>query len=68
MSGGRPANASIRGWALMWDPMRPNCKAMQGQLWDSGLLEQWYPTIVTLSMWAAHMGLAGPHNMGIEFI
>ena len=41
---------------------------VQGQLWDCAILEQWLAAIVTLSLWAAHMALAGPHNMGIELI
>ena len=38
---------------------------VQGQLWDSVVLEQWSAAITTPSMRAAHMG---PHNMGKEFI
>ena len=37
---------------------------MQGQLWDSAVLEQWSAAITTPS----HMGVAGPHNTGTEFI
>ena len=36
---------------------------------------EWRPTqqrlhtaIATPSQWAAHMGLAGPHDMGMEFV
>ena len=45
----------------MWGPGRPMCTANYG-------LEQWSAAIATPSMRAAHMGLAGPHDMGTEFI
>ena len=32
------------------------------------VLEHWSAAIATPSLRAAHMGLAGPHNMGPEFI
>ena len=42
---------------------------MQSQLWDSAVLKQWSSAIATPSLWAAHMGLEGPHGgMGVEFI
>ena len=41
---------------------------MQGQLWDPAVLEQWASAIATPSMHMAHLGLAGPHEFGTEFI
>ena len=41
---------------------------MQGQLWDSVVLEQWSAAIATPSMRAVHMGLAGLQDRGTEFI
>ena len=41
---------------------------MQGQLWDSTVLERWAVAIATPSLQAAHMGMAGRHHMGTEFI
>ena len=41
---------------------------MQGHPWDSAVLKQWVASIATPSLHAAHMGLAGLHNMGTEFI
>ena len=37
-NGGQLANASTIGWALMWDPKRPICKASCGTrvYWNSG--------------------------------
>ena len=48
--------------------MEPQASQVQGQLWDSVVLEQWLAAITTASMRAAHLRLAGPHDMGMEFI
>ena len=45
----------------------PRSSQFQSQLWDPAVLEQWLSTIEIPSLWA-HMGPAGPHNMGTEFI
>ena len=39
---------------------------VQSQLWDPAVLEQWLAAIATPSHLVAHMGMAGPHNMGTE--
>ena len=67
MNGARPNSTCTRGSA-------PTCKCtasygtlqVQSQLWDSAILKQWPSAIATLSLRAAHMGLAGPHNMGAK--
>ena len=41
---------------------------MQSQLLDSTVLEQWLAAIAPPSLQMAHMGPAGPHDMGMEFI
>ena len=46
----------------------PRASRVQGQLWDSVVLEKWLLAIVTPSLRAVHMGLAGPHDMGTEFV
>ena len=48
--------------------MGPRVALVLRQLWDSALLEQWVAAIVTPSLRRAHMGMAGPHDMGAEFI
>ena len=46
--------------------MGPRASQAQSQLWDLVVLEQWSVAIATPAMRAAHMGPAGPHNMGIR--
>ena len=41
---------------------------VQGQLWEPAIWEQWAAAIATLPLRTAHMGLAGPHDIGMEFI
>ena len=48
--------------------MGPRASQVQSQLWNSAILEQCSSAIAMPSLWAAHMGLAGPHDMGTEFI
>ena len=48
--------------------MGPRASQVQGQLWDPVVLEQWSAAIATPSMWAAQCGLAGPHDLGTDFI
>ena len=46
------------------------CRALQvqGQLWDSAILKQWSSATTTPYLRAARMGLAGPLDMGTEFV
>ena len=46
----------------------PRVLRVHSQLWDSPVLEQWSSAIATPTLRVAHMGLAGPHDMGTEFI
>ena len=41
---------------------------VQRQLWDFAMLRQWAAAIAPLSLPRARMGLAGPHDVGTEFI
>ena len=41
---------------------------VQSEFWDSAVLKQWSAAIATPSLRAAHMGLAGPRDVGTEFI
>ena len=47
---------------------RPRFRANCHFTGPRAVLEQWSAAIATPSMWAAHMGLAGPHDMGTYFI
>ena len=46
----------------------PRASQVQGQLWDPAALEQWVAAIATPSLRTAHLGLAGLHDIGSEFI
>ena len=46
----------------------PRALQVQSQWWDSAVFEQWSAAVTTPSLWTAHMGLAGPHDMRREFI
>ena len=48
--------------------MEPRASQVQGQLWDPVVLEQWAEAVAMPSMQTAHMGWAGPHDVGTEFI
>ena len=48
--------------------MGARASQVQSQFCDSAVLEHWLAAIATLSLRAAHMGLATPHDMGTEFI
>ena len=45
----------------------PQTSQLQGQLWDSAVLEQWSTAITIPSLRAAHMRVVGPHHIGTEF-
>ena len=46
----------------------PRASQVQGQPWEPAVLEQWAVAIATPSLRVAHMGLAGPHDIWMEFI
>ena len=48
--------------------VRPQASQIQGQPWDSAIMEQWSAAIATPFLRAAHMGLVGSHDMGTEFM
>ena len=62
----RPARQRLHTWLTTY--LGPRASQVQGQLWDPTGLEQWSAAIATPSVRAAHMGLAGPHDIGTEFI
>ena len=61
-----PARQRLHTWLSTY--VGPQASWVPGRLGDPAVLEQWSVAIATLSMQAAHMGLAGPHDMGTEFI
>ena len=62
----RSARQRLHTWltTCVW----PQASQVQGQLWDPAVLEQWAVAIATPSLRTAHLGLAGPHDIGTEFI
>ena len=61
-----PAWQRLHTWLSTY--VGPRGSQVQGQLWDSIVLEQWSLAIAIPSLPAAHMGLAGPHDMGTDFV
>ena len=63
-------------WRLAWKSMhswlntsvRPRASQVQGQPKDPFVLEQCAVSIATLSLRTAHLELAGPHEIGTEFM
>ena len=64
MCDGWAGNVCIRGYEPMWG----QASAYAALAVDSTILEQWAAAIAMLSLRGAHMGLAGPHDMGTEFV
>ena len=62
----RPARQRLHPWLNTY--VGPRASQVQGQLWDLAILEQWTAAIATPSLRTAHLGLAGPHDIGTEFI
>ena len=62
----RPAKERVHAWLTTY--VGPRASQVQGQLWDPAVLEQWAAAITTPSLPVAHMELAGPHDIGTEFI
>ena len=62
----QPARQRLHTWLSTY--VGPQASQVQGQLWDPAVLEQWSAAITTPSMCAVHMGPAGLHDMGTEFI
>ena len=61
----RPSQQRLHMWLTTC--VGPRALQVQGQLWDSTVLEQWLAAIATPSLQAAHMGLAS-HDIRMEFI
>ena len=62
----RPARQRLHTWRSTY--VGPRASHVQSQLWDCAVLEEWWAAIAMPSLWVAHMGLAGLHDMGTEFI
>ena len=62
----RPAQQRLHSWLNTYVELRDS--QVQGQLWDPAVLDQWAAAIVMPSMREAYLGLAGPHDIGSEFI
>ena len=62
----RPAQQRLHTWLTTY--VGPQVWWVQGQLWDSAILEQWSAAIATPSLRAAYMRLAGPNDIATEFI
>ena len=62
----RPARQRLHTWLTVY--VGPRASRVQGQLWDPAVLEQWAAAIAKPSLQAAHMGIAGPHDLGTEYI
>ena len=67
----KPTNGARQGPNLhtrLTTYVGPRASQVQGQRWDPTVLEQWAAAIATPCLHLAHMGLAGPHDIGTEFI
>ena len=62
----RPTPQCLHTWLSTY--AGPRASQVQGQLWDSAVLEQWLAAIATPSLQVARVGLAGLHHIGTEFI
>ena len=62
----RLARQRLHSWLKTYFGLRAS--QVQGQLWDPAVLQQWAAAIATPSMRTAHLGLAGLHDVGTEFI
>ena len=61
-----PGQAGLYTWLTTY--VGPQASQVRGQLWDPTILQQWSAAIATPSLQAAHIGMAGPHDIGTEYI
>ena len=61
-----PARQRVPAWLTTC--VGPRASQVQSQLWDPAVLEQWAAAIATPALRMAHMGLTGPHDIGMEFL